>query len=216
MIARLSGPLFSKSPAALIVDVQGVGYEVAVPLSTFDRLPEVGSQVALHIHTHLREDALQLYGFGTQAEKHLFLLLIGVAGIGPKLALGVLSGIAARDLIAAIRGGKVERLRAIPGIGPKTAGRLVLELKDKLAAQSDFSGLADLGDLGDPADTTAPADAVPTADQTREDLLSALVNLGYPRAVASRAIEQIGAATPGDATLSDQIKAALKILGRVY
>jgi len=213
MIARLSGLLFSKSPEALIVDVQGVGYEVAVPLSTFDHLPEVGSQVALHIHTHLREDALQLYGFGTQAEKRLFLLLIGVAGIGPKLALGVLSGISARDLIAAIRGGKIERLRAISGIGPKTAGRLVLELKDKLAAQSDFADLADRGDL---VDATGPADAVPTADQTREDLLSALVNLGYPRALACRAVEQIGESAPGGATLSDQIKAALKILGRVY
>ena len=210
MIALLSGLLFSKSPASLIVDVQGVGYEVAVPLSTFDHLPDVGSQVTLHIHTHVREDALQLYGFGTRAEKHIFLLLIGVAGIGPKLALGVLSGIAPRDLIAAIRGGKIERLRAIPGIGPKTAGRLVLELKDKLAPSSDW---ADLDDL---SDAPAPTDAKPTADQTREDLLSALVNLGYSRASACRAAEQIGEATLGDATLSDQIKAALKILGRVY
>jgi len=213
MIALLSGLLASKSPIALIVDVQGVGYEVAVPLSTLDRLPEVGSQVTLHIHTHVREDALQLYGFGTRAEKHLFLLLIGVAGIGPKLALGVLSGIAARDLIAAIRGGKIERLRSIPGIGSKTAGRLVLELKDKLAASSN---LADLADGGDIADATAPADTIPTADQAREDLRSALVNLGYSRALVCRAVEQIAEATPGDATLSDQIKAALKILGRVY
>jgi len=209
MIALLSGLLVSKSPTSLVVDIQGVGYEVAVPLSTFDRLPEVGSQVTLHIHTHFREDALQLYGFGTRLEKHLFLLLIGVAGIGPKLAQGVLSGIAPHDLIAAIRGGKIERLRSIPGIGPKTAGRLVLELKDKLAAQSD---LANLGDLTDAA---ATSDARPTADQTREDLLSALVNLGYSRAAACRAAEQVGEAT-GDATLSDQIKAALKVLGRVY
>ena len=212
MIARLSGLLVSKSPASLIVDVQGVGYEVAVPLSTFDRLPDVGLQVTLHIHTHLREDVLQLYGFGTRAEKCLFLLLLGVAGIGPKLAQGVLSGIAPRDLIVAIRGGKIERLRSIPGIGPKTAGRLVLELKDKLAPSSD---LADLSDLGDLTDATAPADASTTADRTREDLLSALVNLGYSRAAACRVIEEIGETMSNDATLSDRIKAALKILGRV-
>ena len=135
MIAHLRGTLLEKHPNQAVVEAGGVGYDVAIPISTYSSLPEAGKEVRLRIHTHVREDALALFGFLTQDEKLLFERLISVSGIGPKLAITVLSGLAAADLIAAIRAGEVERLVRIPGVGKKTAERMVLELREKLPAR---------------------------------------------------------------------------------
>jgi holliday junction DNA helicase RuvA len=183
MIALLRGVLVEKHPNQAIVDVGGVGYDVAIPVSTFSRLPDAGAEARLHIHTHVREDALTLFGFSTPEEKALFEKLIGVSGIGPKLAITVLSGLAAGDLIAAIRRGEVERLVRIPGIGKKTAERMVLELRDKLPAAA-----------GDEQATPAPA-----LDAVDQDVLSALLNLGCARPQAETAVRKAKAAgTPAD------------------
>lgn len=178
MIALLRGTLVDKNPNRLIVDAGGVGYDVQVPLSTFYVLGEAGTPVTLRIHTHVREDAIALFGFATPLELTLFERLIAINGIGPKLALAVLSGIEPADFIKAIRGQDVARLTAIPGIGKKTAERIGLELKDRLPTT-----LAATGPEG-------PATARPE-DQLRDDLLSALVNLGYQRPIAERAIDAV-------------------------
>jgi Holliday junction DNA helicase RuvA len=175
MIAYLRGTLLEKKPSRLIVDVGGVGYDVQVPLSTFYVLGEPGGQISLRIYTQVREDVLALYGFATPLEQDLFERLIGTSGIGPKLALAVLSGIEPVELIKAIRLQDVARLTAIPGVGKKTAERIGLELKDRLPV------------LAGPGQE--PIEEAP-ADQLRADLLSALLNLGYPRAVAEKAIEK--------------------------
>ncbi|MEP6916053.1 MAG: Holliday junction branch migration protein RuvA [Acidobacteriota bacterium] len=175
MIAQLRGTLLEKLPSRLIIDVGGVGYDVQVPLSTFYVIGEPGSAISLRIHTHVREEVIALYGFATPLEQGLFERLIGISGIGPKLALAVLSGIEPGELVRAIRVQDVARLTAIPGIGKKTAERIGLELKDRLPAA--FQG----------AGQTAP-EAAP-GDQLRTDLLSALLNLGYQRAAAEKAIE---------------------------
>ena len=175
MIAHLRGRLLEKHPNRVIVDVQGVGYDVHVPLSTFYDLGEPGADVALRIHTHVREDALLLYGFVTSLELHVFERLIGVSGIGPKLALAVLSGLEPNELVTAIRQGDVARLTGIPGIGKKTAERIGLELKDKMAS---------LLPPETPVSTETPA-----AETLRGDVLSALINLGYHRPLAERAVE---------------------------
>lgn len=205
MIASISGVITFKSPASLIVEVQGIGYQVFVPLSTFYDLPEVKERVALQIYTHVREDALQLYGFSSLLEKELFLLLLGISGVGPKLALNILSGMELNELIQAIRNGSVERLRAIPGVGPKTAGRLVLELKEKVALLN-LAGLQ-------------PSLAEPEGEnRTDDDALSALMNLGYNRIEAKRAIDQILKDQPLSAPpdpVEGLIKKALKKLAKV-
>lgn len=176
MIAFLRGRLADKQPNRLVVDVSGVGYEVLVPLSTYYRVADVGADVALRIHTHVREDALALYGFGTALEQQIFEWLIGVSGIGPKLALAVLSGIEPPDFLRAVQQGDIARLTAIPGIGRKTAERISLELKDRLPP----------GGIAGPA----PADgAAPAGDDLRRDLLSALLNLGYHRPLAEKAVD---------------------------
>jgi Holliday junction DNA helicase RuvA len=172
VIAELRGRLLRKSPQEAVVDVAGVGYRVAIPLSTFYRLGEPGSEVRLLTHTHVREDALALFGFLTESEQDLFERLIDVAGVGPRLALAILSGIEPPDLVAALRDGDVARLTRIPGVGRKTAERLVLELKDKV------QGLA-----------AAPAPA-PSAGGPRDDLVSALVHLGYSRPEAERGVDR--------------------------
>jgi Holliday junction DNA helicase RuvA len=179
MIALLRGVLIEKHPNQAIVETGGVGYDVTIPVSTFTRLPEPGKEVQLRIHTHVREDALALYGFLTQDEKALFEKLIGVSGIGPTLAVKILSGLAAPDLINFIRRGEVERLVRIPGIGKKTAERMVLELRDKLPAAS-----------GEEPGTPAEA-ALSPVDQ---DVLSALLNLGCGRAQAEAAVRKAKAA----------------------
>ena len=175
MIALLRGTLVEKNPSRLIVDVAGVGYDVLVPLSTFYVLGDPGATVSLRIYTHVREEALALYGFATPLEQQLFERLISISGVGPKLALAVLSGIEPAELISAIRLQDVARLTAIPGIGKKTAERIGLEMKDRLPLAPQAPG--------------QPAPAAPAADQLRADLLSALLNLGYQRGAAEKAIE---------------------------
>jgi Holliday junction DNA helicase RuvA len=175
MIALLRGILIEKHPNQAIVETGGVGYDVTIPVSTFTRLPEAGKEVRLRIHTHVREDALALYGFLTQDEKALFEKLIGVSGIGPTLAVKILSGLAAPDLINFIRRGEVERLVRIPGVGKKTAERMVLELRDKLPAVT-----------GEEPGTAAEA-ALSSVDQ---DVLSALLNLGCGRPQAEAAVRK--------------------------
>ena len=176
MIAQLRGRLAEKQPNRIIIDVGGVGYDVAVPLSTYYTLGEPGSDVSLRVHTHVREDTLALYGFSTALELQIFERLIGISGIGPKLALAVLSGIDVTDLVRAVQAGDVGRLTAIPGIGKKTAERIGLELKDKLP-----KGVID--------GTAAGAGAGAPGGELRHDLLSALLNLGYHRPLAERAVE---------------------------
>jgi holliday junction DNA helicase RuvA len=176
MIAFLRGKVLDKHPNKLIVDVQGVGYEVHVPLSTYYDVGDEGSEVTLRVHTHVREDALQLYGFLTPLEQQVFERLIGISGIGPRLAVAVLSGIDPRELVGAVQRSDVARLTKIPGVGKKTAERIVLELKDRLQQLA-----------GAPAAGVAAAET--PADRLREDLVSALVNLGYHRPQAEKTIE---------------------------
>jgi len=178
MIALLSGVLVEKHPNQVIVDVAGVGYDVTIPVSTFSKLPDTGATVRLRIYTHVREDALALYGFLAQDEKALFEKLISVSGIGPTLGVKVLSGLAAPELILAIRKGEVDRLVRIPGVGKKTAELIVLELRDKLPAAA-----------GQDVDTPAPA--LTPIDQ---DVLSALLNLGCARPAAEAAVRKAKAA----------------------
>jgi Holliday junction DNA helicase RuvA len=178
MIAHLRGTLLEKHPNQAIIEAGGVGYDVTIPISTYAALPEPGGEVRLRIHTHVREDLLALFGFLTQEEKFLFERLISIGGIGPKLAITVLSGVAVADLIAAIRGGEVERLVRIPGIGKKTAERIVLELRDKLPASA--AGVAATPALGGRAALT-PLD---------QDVLSALGNLGCAPAAAEAAVRK--------------------------
>jgi Holliday junction DNA helicase RuvA len=171
MIAHLRGKLLAKHPNQAIVETAGVGYDVTISVPTFSDLPAVGAEVALHIHTHVREDAIALYGFLRPSEKLLFEKLITVSGIGPTLAIKILSGMAADEMVGAIRSNDVARLIRIPGIGRKTAERMVLELRDKLP------------EAGPVTTSTAPA-----LSATEEDVLSALVNLGYQRAAAEKAL----------------------------
>jgi Holliday junction DNA helicase RuvA len=175
VIAFLRGTILEKHPNRIVVDVNGVGYEVFVPLSTFYGLGDPGANTAVRIHTHVREDALLLYGFATLLEQELFERLIGVSGIGPKVALAVLSGIEPQELIRAIERGDHARLTAIPGVGKKTSERIVLELKDRLPRAQ--------------AAAIAAGGAPPEAPVMRDDVVSALVNLGYHRPLAEKAAE---------------------------
>ncbi len=185
MIAFLRGKLFEKHPNQIIVDTAGVGYDVLIPISTFSALPDTGAEVALRIHTHVREDSLALFGFLTAEEKALFEKLISVSGIGPKLAITVLSGLATPALIEAIRGGQVEQLVRIPGVGKKTAERMVLELKEKL------EGLG-----GGAAPSGLSVRAQPALSVIEQDVLSALLNLGCNRPSAEAAVRKAKAAEP--------------------
>ena len=198
MIAQLRGQLVEKHPNRVIVDVQGVGYEVHVPLSTFYGLGEPGSAVVFRVHTQVREDILALFGFATLLELQLFQRLIGITGIGPRLALGVLSGIDSTDLVRAVRQGDVARLTRIPGVGKKTAERIGLELKDRLPAGLDLE--------------PDGSDLEVSQDDMQADLLSALLNLGYRRPLAERAV---GAALEaGDGTFEHTLRQAFKELAR--
>ncbi|MDX2151277.1 MAG: Holliday junction branch migration protein RuvA [Bryobacteraceae bacterium] len=178
MIAFLRGTLLEKSPNQVVVEAGGVGYDVTVPISTFSALPGAGTEVRLRIHTHVREDALSLFGFATADEKAVFEKLIAVSGIGPKLAVTVLSGLAVTDLVAAIRAGEVARLVRIPGVGKKTAERMVLELRDKLDAVAAGAG------------TVAAAPAPSAFSSIEHDVLSALINLGCQRPAAEAAVKK--------------------------
>jgi Holliday junction DNA helicase RuvA len=200
MIAFLRGRVLDKQPNRVVVDVHGVGYEVHVPLSTFYEIGEEGAEVALRVHTHVREEALQLYGFLTSLEQQLFERLIAISGIGPRLAIAVLSGIETRDLVSAVHRADVARLTSVPGIGRKTAERIVLELKDRLAPLAV-------------AATGAHDAAAAGGDHVRVDLLSALQNLGYHRPAAEKAVDTILSAS-ADATFEQALRAALRELMR--
>ena len=183
MIAHLSGTLLAKQPTSAIVDVGGVGYEVVIPLSTFYELGENGTQVQLRIYTHVREDALQLFGFKTARERELFLQLISVNGVGPSLAIKLLSGMNADEIIASIRTNNLVRLVAIPGVGRKTAERLVVDLRDKIAALSSPALEEEF------AAKAVAAGELASTESMRDDAMSALANLGYQRAAAEKAVK---------------------------
>jgi Holliday junction DNA helicase RuvA len=195
VIGHLRGSILRKSPQEVLLDVAGVGYRVLIPVSTFYRLGDHGDLASLRVHTHVREDALQLFGFATETEELLFTRLIGVSGVGPKVALSILSGIEAPDLVDALRRGDVPRLVRIPGVGKKTAERLVLELKDKMPA-----GLAT-----ETAAATAPAASL------LDDLVSALANLGYPRPEAQRGVERALKDDP-QGRFEDLLRRSLRLL----
>ena len=194
MIARLSGKLLEKHPNRVIVDVSGVGYDVQVPLSTFYGCGEPGTGIALRIHTHVREDQLALYGFATDLELVMFEKLIAVSGIGPKLALSVLSGIEPRDLVGAIQRTDLARLTGIPGVGKKTAERMCVELRDRLPK-------------------TIEASTGSVADSVRDDLVSALANLGYHRQGIDKTLDKL-LNTKEEQRFEDVLRAALKDLSR--
>jgi holliday junction DNA helicase RuvA len=196
MIAHLRGKLLTKHPNQAIVETGGVGYDLTISVPTFSELPALGSEVALHVHTHVREDIIALYGFLRSAEKRLFEKLITVSGIGPKLAITILSGMAADEMVNAIRGNDIARLTRIPGIGKKTAERMVLELRDKLTVEK-------AGDIP----------AAPAVSPIEEDVLSALVNLGYQRAAAEKALATVsrnGKSGPFDALFREALSALSK------
>jgi len=194
MIAHLRGKLLAKHPNQAVVETAGVGYDVTISVPTFSDLPALGGEVALHIHTHVREDQIALYGFLRPSEKLLFEKLITVSGIGPKLAITILSGMAADEMVGAIRGNDIVRLTRIPGIGRKTAERMVLELRDKL-----------------PEVSAASSPAVALMNPTEEDVLSALVNLGYQRAAAEKAL---GAVAKKDGAFDAMFREALAALSK--
>jgi Holliday junction DNA helicase RuvA len=205
MIAHLSGTLLAKQATTVILDVGGVGYEVTIPLSTFYDLEDAGANIQLRIYTHVREDALQLFGFKTARERELFLRLITVSGIGPKLGITMLSGMSADEIIASIRTNNLARLTSIPGIGRKTAERLVIELRDKIAALSSPALEEEFG---------AKAGAAPsTADAMRDDALSALVNLEYPKAAAEKAITA-AMQEGGDLSVELILRRSLRLLAK--
>ncbi|HMJ22333.1 MAG TPA: Holliday junction branch migration protein RuvA [Terriglobales bacterium] len=193
MIAHLRGKLLAKHPNQAVVEAAGVGYDVTISVPTFSDLPGVGGEVALHIHTHVREDTIALYGFLRSAEKTLFEKLITVSGIGPKLAITILSGMAADEMVSAIRGNDIARLTRIPGIGKKTAERMVLELRDKLSAEKP-------GEIA----------AAPTMSAVEQDVLSALVNLGYQQAAAEKVLASVSTRGQFDAMFREALAALSK------
>src|SRR5882724_7354614 len=193
MIAHLRGTLLAKHPNQAVVETGGIGYDVTISVPTFSDLPGLGSNVALHIHTHVREDVIALYGFLRPEEKQLFEKLITVSGIGPKLAITILSGMAADDMVKAIRGNDVVRLTKIPGVGRKTAERMVLELRDKL-----------------PPAGTDQVGVIPSLSATQEDVLSALLNLGYQRLSAEKALSAVAK----DSTFDGMFPAALASMAK--
>src|ERR1700731_1400575 len=196
MIAHLRGKLLAKHPNQAVVETAGVGYDVTISVPTYSDLPAVGAEIALYIHTHVREDLLALYGFLLPAEKLLFEKLITVSGIGPKLAITILSGMPADEMVRAIRGNDIARLTRIPGIGKKTAERMVLELRDKL-----------------PEVGPAVTPSIPAMNATEEDVLSALLNLGYQRPAAEKALAVVaknGKGGPFDAMFRDALTALSK------
>ncbi len=199
MIGQLRGQLAKRDPAEVIVDVHGVGYRVFIPLSTYYRLPDEGTDILLYTATHVREDALHLYGFLTEHEREVFDLLRGVSGIGPRLAVNILSGITAEELIPAIGRADLLRLSAIPGVGRKTAERIVLELKEKVRSLLE-------------AVAAAAATERDPSEGVLQDVISALLNLGYSRSAASRAAASAVRTADGDQEFEMVIKQALRVL----
>jgi Holliday junction DNA helicase RuvA len=206
MIAHLNGTLLAKQATTVILETGGVGYEVTIPLSTFYELEDVGASVQLRIYTHVREDALQLYGFRTARERELFLRLISVSGIGPKLGITMLSGMSADEIIASIRTNNLARLTSIPGVGKKTAERLVIELRDKIAALSSPA-------LEEEFAAASGAGASVSEDAMRDDALSALLNFGYQKAAAEKAITT-AMQEGGDISVEVMLRRSLRLLAK--
>ncbi len=200
MIASLTGIISEKTAGSIIIDVSGVGYDVNVPLSTFYALPEEGEQARLLIYTYVKEDALKLFGFLTPREKGLFIKLIGISGVGPKLGLGILSGMETEDLISAIASGDTARLNAIPGVGKKTADRLIIELKDKLKLEV----------LSDPSKRSGPQ----IVGDNFDDALSALLNLGYKRGDVEKTLEAIRRRDEETPDVENIIRESLKVMAK--
>jgi Holliday junction DNA helicase RuvA len=200
MIALISGKIVYKGISHVIVDVQGVGYRVFIPLTTFYELPEAGQPITLHVHTNVKQDAINLFGFYTDQERDLFQLMISVSGIGPKIAMNILSGISAKDLMNAISGGNVGKLVNIPGVGKKMAERLVLELKEKVVKKMMAGKAPEAG---------APGRA---DDMVVEDVLSALVNLGYKSSVAKDALDKALRSSEEELGMDMLLKKTLKFL----
>ncbi|HEU4434545.1 MAG TPA: Holliday junction branch migration protein RuvA [Pyrinomonadaceae bacterium] len=205
MIAHLSGTLLSKQATSVIVDVSGVGYEVNIPLSTFYDLEDTGSRVQLRIYTHVKEDALQLYGFKTARERELFINFISVSGIGPKLGIALLSGMSADELIASIKSNNLARLTLIPGVGKKTAERLIVDLREKMAALSTSYLEQEPGARPEAAEASS-------ADSVRSEALSGLMNLGYQRSAAEKAVDS-ALSEGGDITVESILKRSLRKIG---
>jgi Holliday junction DNA helicase RuvA len=199
LIAQLTGKLIHKQPSLVIVDVGGVGYEVSIPLSTFYELGEVGSSVSLKIHTHVREDVIQLFGFRTSHEKELFLKLTSISGIGPKLAITILSGIPVSELVAAIKASNLARLTSIPGVGRKTAERIIIELRDRVATLS--------------LEEEAAVSRTEAAADVKEDTIAALISLGYQKQQAAAAVAT-ALNEDGERTIEAVLKRALRSLSR--
>jgi len=202
VIAHLTGTILSKQPNAVVIDVSGVGYEVTIPVSTFYELGEVGAQASLRVHTHVREDAIMLFGFRTGREKELFLRLTSVSGIGPKLGITFLSGTSPDDLIAAIRSNDLARLVSIPGVGRKTAERVVIELRDKIGQLALLES-----DVASAPSTTVDVDA------TRDDVVAALVSLGYQKALAEKIVAKV-LEVESNRTIEHVLRQALKLLSK--
>jgi len=197
MIAQIRGQLIQKSPGSIIVEANGIGYQLFVSLTTFYDLPEFQQNVVLHTYTHVREDLLQLYGFSTPLEKELFQILIGVSGIGPKLAINILSGISPADLVHSLSSRDMARLLSIPGVGRKTAERLLLDLQEKVISIQSRSG--------------SPRTEARFAAGMADDIISALVNLGYRRSQAEKVVESVLQQTP-EITLEKALKESLRVL----
>ena len=209
MIAHIEGVLREVAPTRVVVDVAGVGYELHIPLSTFTELPDLGSSVALHVHTHAREGALQLFGFHSAAERTAFDLLLRASRVGPKLAQTILSGITPMRLLDAIHGGDIAVLRATPGIGTRMAERILVELRDRTGELA-----AVVGDGGVTRRNGGDAGLEHSQNALREQTLSALMNLGYPKARAERALEAAAEAAEGAPTLEDLVRGSLRSLSR--
>ncbi len=207
MIAHLNGRLLSKEPNSVIVDVSGVGYEVNIPLSTFYELANEGSDVQLRIYTHVKEDALQLYGFKTERERSLFINFISVSGIGPKLGIALLSGMSADELINSIKSNNLARLTLIPGVGRKTAERLIVDLREKMTALATTQVEEDTG--------TGSISSIPSSDDdVRSQALSGLLNLGYQKSAAEKAIDSV-LSEDGEITVESVLRRGLRKLARL-
>lgn len=207
MIAHLSGTLLTKEPNSVIVDVSGVGYEVNIPLSTFYELEGEGSNVKLRIYTHVKEDALQLYGFKTARERELFVNFISVSGIGPKIGIALLSGMSADELVASIKNNNLARLTLIPGVGRKTAERLIVDLREKMTAMATSQVEAEPGRISDSSIQSSE-------DDVRSQALSGLLNLGYQKSAAEKAIDSV-LHEDGEITVESVLRRGLRKLARL-
>jgi Holliday junction DNA helicase RuvA len=205
VIAWLEGTLRERTPTRVVIDVSGVGYELQIPLSTFAVLPDAGKVISLHVHTHARDGALQLFGFATPLERSAFVLLLRASRVGPKLAQTVLSGIGPAELLQAIRDGDVAPLRAVPGVGPKVAARILVELRDRV---DELAGaVAESGEV-------PPRAASPASSTARDQALSALLNLGYSKGLGERVLAEAEEGLGPDASIEAYVRAALKELSR--